>query len=198
MHEEIRARWAWVSRYASLGFSLIFVKGREATDMLRALGGDPADAEVMTMLEAGAEFGAELPVVRTGTIPRWGFVFEQFGRLGSDQDLIRELSVGTQVVSMLRTADGTSVFTLIEDGEVVTSFDPLMPMWRRGADPDRFAEAMVQVGLVRDGSVDPEVDVVTATLALATLELGIMLDGAAVEGPLLSVEISAEGSWMDD
>jgi hypothetical protein len=65
---------------------------------------------------------------------------------------------------------------------VLCTFDPAMPQWRSGSDPDRFAATMAAVGL--GTGADP----VLAVLTLVTVELGVRLDGAAVDGPLLSGE----------
>ncbi len=182
MDENVAAGWQWTQRFASLGFALTFAHGRRPEDMLTGFGVEPAEAEMMALAEAAEEFGPDYPVIRAGAAGDWGFTFEEFGSAGADQAALLALSGGTRLASVLRTADGTSAFTYAENGEVVCAFDPAMPQWRSGSDPDHFAATMAAIGL--GTGTDP----VVAVLTLVTVELGVRLDGAAVDGPLLSGE----------
>ena len=197
MYEALDADWAWTSRFSSLGFSLTFARARAEADMLQAYGVNPEDAEVMTLTEATEEFGVELPVIRVGRASDWAFAFEEFGRLGSDEDVLCKLAADTQAATVLCTGDGTSTFTFAESGVVSCALDLVMPAWRRGRDPDRFNDTLRSVGLNPNGSADAEVDPVVAGLRLLSVEFGIYLDGTAIDGPLLSGEASGDDSWLE-
>jgi hypothetical protein len=192
MDEDVAAGWDWTKQFASLGFALTFAQGRRGADLLTAFGVEPGDAQMLTLEEADESFGDDRPVIRAGETAGWAFAFEEFGSMAGDEDIIRALSAGTQVVSVLRTADGTSVFRFAEDGHLVCAFDPAMPQHRGGTDPDRFVRSMRALGLDPDGAAGPAPDPVVAALGIATVDLDIRLDESEVEGPLLSGESAAD------
>ena len=188
MYEDIAARWTWISRFTSTGFALTLAEGRSPEALLLSFGVDPGEADMLTLAGAGEEFGAEYPVIRAGDLDDWGFAFEEFGQKGGDETAILALSEGTKVASVFRGGDGTSVFTYAENGQLVCAFDPLMASWRRGVDPDRFADTMRAVGIDPGGSTRSGTDPIVAALTLVTVELGVQIDYASIEGPLLSGE----------
>jgi hypothetical protein len=191
--------WAWIGRYESLGFCLTLAQRRTGEEMLAAFGVDAASAELMTMAEADAEFGADLPVVRAGQDGEWGFAFERFGQVGSTGEALAGLSAGTRAVSVFHLANALGRLTIVENGSLVCGFEPLFPGNREGSDPRRFEPLMRGVGLDPDAGPDlARVDPVVAALELVTLAFGVRLRAELVEGPLRTGEVEPDMSWLDE
>lgn len=179
--------WAWIRRYKDLGFCLTAVEGVSAPAMLAGFGIATDSLVLRTLVQADAEWGTDLPVVRAGEVGGWGFTFELFGPANSDGAPARRLSVGTRAVSVWYVAKGFGYFGYLEDGVMACQFEPLFPKRREGSDPDQFASLMRQVGLAPDGGPDlARVDPTTAALDMVTLAFGLRLSADQVKGPLLT------------
>lgn len=86
------------------------------------------------------------------------------------------------------------------DGDMVTSFEPLLTHYRGGSDPDQFVPQMRQAGLSVEppdddadqhpDSAGPERDPRIALLEMLTLALGIRLPRDVALGPLCTVQPS--------
>jgi hypothetical protein len=72
------------------------------------------------------------------------------GSIGLDRHLLRDLSLGTEVVSIYRNLHADDYFIYAVDGEQITDFNQLAPHARAGSDPDRLVDEMREVGLDPD------------------------------------------------
>ncbi|MFI6742754.1 DUF6461 domain-containing protein [Nonomuraea sp. NPDC050451] len=83
---------------------------------------------------------------------------EPCGWSGTDDPTLSRLSVGTDVVSVLRHDYACDYFHYAADGIVITAFDPTAPEHRSGADTDRLAGLMREFGLPLEASSDDDWD----------------------------------------
>ena len=98
------------------GFCLTAVERRTEREILDAFGVTAASVELLTMAEADAEFGTELPVIRAGVSGALGFAFENFGTLGSDgEDGTPDLTRVDPTVAALELATLVCGLRLAED-----------------------------------------------------------------------------------
>ncbi|MEW9533906.1 DUF6461 domain-containing protein [Microbispora sp. NPDC049125] len=124
-------------------------------------------------------------------------------------DALQALSVGTEAVSVRRHDDSSDRFAYAVDGEQVTAFDPMIPAWRYGTDPDRLVELMRDVGF--DPAYEPSVEddeadeneegsfdrpTVDGALMLAARLTGVILTPDVLDGPLLGADIADH--WSQD
>ncbi|MFG1959835.1 DUF6461 domain-containing protein [Nonomuraea sp. NPDC049028] len=86
----------------------------------------------------------------------WCLIVEPGGTMGVTQEIIKPLSAGTRLVSHSRNVNAVSYFYWVEDGEIRLSFEPDIPGYRYGGDPDGLVGVMRQVGFdLEDGVQAP-------------------------------------------
>jgi hypothetical protein len=114
-------------------FCLTYLKGVDAAEALRRLGGHqdtPPDRE--PRLAFAVELGA------------WSVVIEPGGTLGADHALLEEASRGSAAVSVLRHGARAAHFGYVVDGTTITAFDPAYPAQETtwGEDPQFLRRLM--------------------------------------------------------
>ncbi|MEV4249695.1 DUF6461 domain-containing protein [Streptosporangium canum] len=85
--------------------------------------------------------------------------------------------------------DAGTDFVYVVDGELVTYFNPKIPNWRHGSDPDRLNDLMRQAGLDPDdvpGTGAEAPSSASGALLLAARLTGVVLTPEIIKGPLMS------------
>ncbi|WP_125506530.1 MULTISPECIES: DUF6461 domain-containing protein [unclassified Streptomyces] len=177
--------WMWANEEL-VSFNL--VRDRSPVDLLRLYDADPTAARTMTRRASDAAFGwPEGTVLRAGRAGTWSFCIENWWlAVGFDPGLLEELSVGTDTVHYFRNPKGGFFVKHLRDGRCVESFE-------LGLRPNPFYEA--PLGLHRAAeqrAVRTDQDPYTAGQRHAFWEVlselvGVRLDSALVNGPLLTV-----------
>lgn len=170
---------------------LAFVQGLSEIDVLRRMGAEERSIRPLTYEELIDE-GLFPDTVLAGRLGDWIVVIEEYG--WGSLDALEALSVGTEAVSVLRHDYASDCFGYAVNGESITSFNPMIPAWRSGCDPDRLVDLMRDVGFdpaYAPGDEDergeravrhPTVD---GALLLAARLTGVMLTQDVLNGPLL-------------
>ena len=194
---------AWADAYPGqepmLGeiFCLTFIRGVDAAEALRRMGGLPDTVATRTSSDLGnlhtfddgyPEMASALP------LGAWTVVFEPNGFNGSL--MTATLSRGTEAISVLRHDYASAGFTYAVDGELVTYFDPISPAYRNGADPDRLLTPMRDLGfpVTEDEEDDSDGDT-SRSLRLVEQLTGVLPTFAALTGPLTSAHVEP---WFTD
>ncbi|MEV4071308.1 DUF6461 domain-containing protein [Nonomuraea fuscirosea] len=76
----------------------------------------------------------------------WCLIVESNGGMGVTDEIMERLSAGTRLVSHYRNVNAVGYFFWVEDGEVRLSFEPAIPEYRYGSDPDVLVDVMRRVG----------------------------------------------------
>jgi hypothetical protein len=150
--------FTWISRVFETGYCVTFAHGVASVELLTRMGGNPEEVAKLTLEQAAqrqAQLAWEQSVARAGVHQGWGFAVEDIGGHGADKGVLSRVSLGTQALALLRTADATCHFMYAEGGEIICSFDPYTPTVRRGTDPDRLLTWMEGLGLIPAGAEGP-------------------------------------------
>ncbi|MFJ2030631.1 DUF6461 domain-containing protein [Streptosporangium sp. NPDC087985] len=193
--------YAWINHegYAGLlisGLSVIFVRDRDHTSLLGALG-LPMPVDEASMLTPGGPFIASVYAHPAGVT-----VVERGGYVGALRPVIEGLSTGTMAASISQTFETDIYFAYAEDGEVISAFNIDDPAVRHGRSPDAIAAHIADLGfptfdddLEEDEDEDEEEDIYAAVpgkrqlalccaLALATRLTGLRLTEDQLAAPL--------------
>ncbi|MBQ1121883.1 DUF6461 domain-containing protein [Streptomyces sp. B15] len=148
------------------GYCVLFVRGISPVDVFPRIVGDEdcrpvsvdrMEAEVIKMagedleeedvpaldideLRSSGMICDEGPLLRAGTHGDWCFVIESEGPYLAKNEIIRSASRATVALSVLKSESGTSWISYAEDGEILASFDPLLPQHDNGSRPDILDE----------------------------------------------------------
>ncbi|MGJ6962755.1 DUF6461 domain-containing protein [Streptosporangium sp. G11] len=181
----------WLARGHELGdvWCLTFVWGLDEAEALRRIGAIEESIRPLTYEELDDE-GLFPDTVLAGRLGGWTVLIERGGWQTIERDAFRALSTATEVVSVLRNDHATHNFVYARDGRTVTSFDPMIPAWRYGSDPDRLVDAMRAAGFDpghAPGDEDENVDhpTVDGALLLAVRLTRVVLTQEVLNGPLL-------------
>ncbi|MER5645486.1 DUF6461 domain-containing protein [Streptosporangium sp. NPDC002524] len=138
---------AWLARGYELGdqWCLAFARGPDEAEALRRIGADDRSIRLLTCRELIDE-GVFPGMILAGRLEDWTVLIEPHGWRASEPGVLRALSAGTEAVMVMRQDHSAHLFEYAVDGELVTSFDPMIPAWRYGSDPDRLVDAMRAVG----------------------------------------------------
>ncbi|GII84726.1 hypothetical protein Ssi03_27160 [Sphaerisporangium siamense] len=184
---------AWLAGGYELGdvWCLTFVWGLDETSALRRIGATEESIRPLTYRELMDE-GLFPDTVLAGRLGGWTVLIERNGCRTAELDALLALSTATEAVSVLRNDYAADAFTYARDGKVVTTFDPRIPAWRYGSDPDRLVDAMRAVGFDpeyprADQDDDGNVDRLTldGALLLAVRLTRVVLTQEVLNGPLL-------------
>ena len=175
----------------SLGeiFCLTFIKDVDDDEALRRMGGLPDTLAVRTPADIAKlhTFDEGYPTVASALrLGSWTVVFEPDGFEGPE--LVTAVSRGTEAISVLRHDYAAPAFAYAVGGTLVTHFDPTVPAYRYGSDPDLLLPSMLDVGFSLadndffDGSI-------ARCLQLAGELTGALPTVEALAGPLPSAHI---------
>jgi hypothetical protein len=127
--------------------------------------------------------------VRVARIGDWSAAIEWLQLGGYLDNIAARLSLGTEAVSIAVTAKGSGTVNYFVDGDWTTCFELGAPYdTRAGSQPDRFHQALVDVGLagIANGTGEdlPLHRQIVATLTMLTNEFGIRLPHAVYQSAL--------------
>ncbi|WP_217178196.1 DUF6461 domain-containing protein [Streptomyces sp. AC495_CC817] len=155
----------WVCEAYPFGHTLVFCEGLDPEQVLLRLGArreslfpltrfeaqeievrnaadEPYDLDHLDDLdvEAVEERGFLRPevdaVLRAGAIEGWAFAVQASTSYVSARDYLPALSRGTRVVTACRDVNATQRVEYAVDGRVLSSFDPGLPAYDDGAEPE--------------------------------------------------------------
>ncbi|MGS2641231.1 DUF6461 domain-containing protein [Streptosporangium sp. LJ11] len=190
---------AWLADDHGLGdlWCLTFVRGLDEAEALRRVGAEESSIRPLTYEELVDE-GLFPDTLLAGRLGDWAVLIEESG--WDALDAVKTLSAGSEAVSVLRHDYAADRFAYAVDGQVVTSFNPMIPAWRYGSDPDRLVSLMREAGFdpayaPGDGTDEdneertvrhPRVD---GALMLVARLTGVMLTQEVLNGPLLGGDV---------
>jgi Family of unknown function (DUF6461) len=185
--------WDWLEESPlRIGCALVFARDVTQDQVFGAFDVDPSSAHTEDW-----EFDPEDRRIRVGRLGTWTFAIDESmeslhlaihgGNVG------QRLSAGTEAVVIEWTAKPTEAFEYWTDGTLMTRFEPYRVCDRDGSEPDRFLDEMRRLGMVTEADDEAEgpEDVLSATLDLMTLALGIRLPEEVAFGPLATVSLDA-------
>jgi Family of unknown function (DUF6461) len=150
MSEDIVSGYKWLDTSRYLGGCITYVRSHEEDEVLRRFGGDLTTSQTMTLRDVyEAQMEEDLPygassMVLADTIGEWVVIYEDVGIQGIRNEVLRQVSRGTEMVSVSWTQT-IDQFVYAVDGEIVTRFEPLAPYRRSGSDPDRLNSYMADL-----------------------------------------------------
>ncbi|NBE55147.1 DUF6461 domain-containing protein [Streptomyces boluensis] len=184
---------AWLMEFSDLGFCLTLTRNRNAEDVIRAYGIDPAHARPLP-LDAFLEVDPNGTGVDEGTVIRFGhsgqnaFSLEYLDTKGGRHPVLANLSAGTETVVLTEAADAMTLFRHARDGVRLSSFEPDAPQETlNGPGPHTYAELLQRV--ITERATDDEADRKTAlqdTLRVVHDQYGELPAPAQLSGPLLT------------
>ncbi|MEU7889795.1 DUF6461 domain-containing protein [Microbispora bryophytorum] len=193
-----RADIAWLYPEWGLGdlWCLTFVRDVDEIEALRRMGASEESIEPLTY-EQLIDGGLFPDTVLAGRLGDWTALIEVYGWHATEIDTLRALSSGTESVSVLRHDYASDDFAYAVDGELITCFDPGIPAWRSGSDPDRLVNVMRDAGFdpdytpgdSHDGATGRRPNVASALLLVARLT-GVMLTEEILNGPWLGGSVA--------
>ncbi|GII05250.1 DUF6461 domain-containing protein [Planobispora takensis] len=135
---------------------LTFVRGLDEVEALQRVGIEEGSVRPLTHGELMDEwqFPPTPNKVLAGRLGGWTVLIEVCA--WAALDAFQALSAGTEAVSVRRHDHATDSFAYAVDGELATAFDPLLPGWRWGSDPDRLMDPMREVGF--DPAYEPSLE----------------------------------------
>ncbi|MCX2926985.1 DUF6461 domain-containing protein [Streptomyces sp. NEAU-W12] len=174
-------------------FCVTAVRGLGEAGVLARLGAVGSDPLPRCPIDGVVEhFGPDSWAVRVycPTGSGWAYVFDAFPQVGVTfrEPVLKELSRGTEAVSVWKFLDGTTRVAHARDGEILALFDS----WRfdpaSGKEPGRLNRALERVGFLLDEPGDDLSDPAAALEAVES-EFGLTVDPQEVAGPLPTVVV---------
>jgi hypothetical protein len=174
MSEDVVADYKWLDTSRYVGGCVTYVRSREEDDVLRRFGGDLTTSQPMTLQDVyEAQQEEDLPygassMILADTIGEWVVIYEDVGIQGIRDEVVRQVSRGTEMVSVSWTQT-IDQFVYAVDGEIVTRFEPLASYRRSGSDPDRLNSYMADLPFKPGNAVK-------SALVLAERITGVMFE----------------------
>jgi hypothetical protein len=120
--------------------------------------------------------------IEVGRADGGSIMVEWAGDAGILRDVVRDLSLGTSMVSVTRNVNHRSHFIHAIDGRVVASLDPMFPNWIYSDEPERLRQDLDELGMLpQPRPEDDDEDgffayYIEAALALAERRTGVRLE----------------------
>jgi hypothetical protein len=187
-------------------YSVAFIRGRDPVEVLRRFGSGrgremsfaelTSEVNDFVMGTGGGDGGGHVGVVAAGD---WCVAVEPWGWSAVMDERLTRLSAGSEVVAVTRHDYADDHFAYAVDGSVITTFGPITPDDRYGADKDRLNHLMREVGLPTDETADDEWEVryddlaqhgLARAFALAARLTGVTFTAGLLDGPLLAGPIA--------
>ncbi|MEV2269219.1 DUF6461 domain-containing protein [Nonomuraea africana] len=185
---------SWLAHGWDLGdaWCLTFVRGLDPAEALGRLGAPEESIRPLSYRELNEE-GLFPFTVLAGRLEGWAVLIERNGSEAMKADVTEALSVGAELVSVMRLDYANDWFVYALDGDRVTSFDPRKPAWRYGSDPDRLLDAMREVGVdptyLPGEQIGTRPPTMSEALLLAAQLTGVALSQEVLNGPLLGGDV---------
>ncbi|WP_214415350.1 DUF6461 domain-containing protein [Sphaerisporangium fuscum] len=179
---------AWLVEEEELGdlWCLTYVKGLDEAEALRRMGAEADSVRPLTY-EALMDEGLFQDTALAARLDEWTVLIEVYGWQATESAVLRALSAGTEVVSVLRHDYYANEFAYAVDGELVTCFNYMHPTQRYGSDPDRLVDVMREVGFDpgREGDRTEDDKPIDRALRLAARLTGVVLTQEVLGGCLM-------------
>jgi hypothetical protein len=158
------------------GYCAVFVRGIDPAELLARAGGEDLHPVALTRTEAARieAFGEDIdeddvpevefeqlqdsgvlagdgPVLQAGEHNGWSFVIEPEGSYLAADDMVRSVSSQTVALSLRDSESGSCWISYAEDGEIVSSFDPLFPGSDYGTRPELLERLTGHVAAINTG-----------------------------------------------
>lgn len=175
------AQWAWATQSYYPGFCLTFVRDQDPAIVAGLLGGGPL--AILTAEEADRVFPPSVPgsLLRCGTVPGWAYCYEDRAPVGFQPPLYQRLSVGSDVVQIVKGGDGMNIARRVVDGQQTEEFEPRnRPAYRNNGPAVLLARAD---RVLRD---HPEAGGLLAALHAVSEHVGAIAPRDVLDGPLLT------------
>jgi hypothetical protein len=90
----------------------------------------------LDQLQGSGVFASEGPILRAGEHEGWAFVIEPGGSYLAADDILKSVSRQTVALCLRDSESGSCWVSYAEDGEILSSFDPLFPESDYGTRPE--------------------------------------------------------------
>ncbi|OUD00147.1 DUF6461 domain-containing protein [Streptomyces swartbergensis] len=122
---------------------------------IEALGEDISEEDVpevdFEQLKDSGVLGSDGPVLRAGAHDGWSFVIEPEGSYLAAHDIVKSVSRETVALCVRDSESGSCWISYAEDGEILSSFDPLFPDSDYGTRPDVLDRLTGHVAAINNG-----------------------------------------------
>jgi hypothetical protein len=163
---------------------------RAATALIEALGEDIGEDDVpdvsMDQLQNSGLLAADGPILRAGEYDGWSFVIEPEGSYLAADDILKSVSRETVALSLRDSESGSSWISYAQDGEILSSFDPLFPDSDYGTQPEVLKELTGHVAAITNGD---RADAYANAVRAIQQRLQITVPQEADETGLLTIKI---------
>lgn len=179
-----RGVWEWAEDPRIPGFCITFTRDRTPEAVLAAYGADVSQASVLIMEDTADAFPLSVggTLLRAGMLGTWTFCYENLEPEGFKEGVRSRLSAGTETLELFAGGNGLVTFTYLRDQRKIEFFEPGSPHTVRGDGPHRFSHPVQEVLDAATAPVTPA----HAALQVIGQYIGAGLDGATLEGPLLT------------
>lgn len=127
------------------------------------------------------------PLLRAGSHGDWSFMIEPEGPYLADDEILKAVSKGTVALAMRESASGSSWIAYAENGDILSSFDPLFPDQDYGTQPRVLEERTGHREAIRAGQ---RADAFPNAVRKIQQELGCIIPPEADAGRLLAIRIA--------
>ncbi|WP_218162331.1 DUF6461 domain-containing protein [Streptomyces sp. Ag109_O5-10] len=202
-------------RLYQFGYSTIFAKDLSPAELLSRAAGilvqpvavSRAEAETITVLgegitaddlphldpdalhEAGL-LGGDVTLLRAGTHAGWSFAVETEGTYLAADEILARVSRGTAALSLRESESGSSWIAYAEDGDILSSFDPLYPNNDFGKGPARLEQLTGHREAIASGE---RADAFANATRAVQQELGCSVPAEVDADQMLAIGISYGG-----
>jgi hypothetical protein len=122
---------------------------------IEALGEDIDEDDVpevdFELLQDSGVLASDGPVLRAGEHDGWSFVIEPEGSYLAADDIVKSVSSQTVALCLRDSESGSSWISYAEDGEILSSFDPLFPDSDYGTRPEVLDRLTGHVAAINTG-----------------------------------------------
>jgi hypothetical protein len=112
---------------------------RSELEAIKAFGSDVEEEDVPELdfdeLERSGILASDGPLLRAGIHDGWAFVVESEGPYLAKEEILKSASRGTAALSAQLSETAAAWISYAEDGEILSSFDPLFPESDYGKNP---------------------------------------------------------------
>ena len=143
-----------LARAGGEGFQAVALTRTEAAT-IEALGEDIGEDDLPELdfeqLQASGVLAGDGPVLRAGAQGDWSFVVEPEGSFLAGDSILQSVSRTTVALSLRDSESGSCWISYAEDGEILSSFDPLFPQSDYGNRPEALEQLTGHVEAIGSG-----------------------------------------------
>ncbi|MBX9362244.1 DUF6461 domain-containing protein [Streptomyces sp. WAC04114] len=194
------------------GYCAVFARGLAPAELLARAGGEGLHPVALTRTESGlieargedidvddlpgvdldqlhgsGVLASEGPVLRAGEHEGWSFVIEPEGSYLAADDILTSVSRQTVALCLRDSESGSRWISYAEDGEILSSCDPLFPDGDYGTRPQAFAQLAGHAAAISNGD---RAEAYANAVRAIQQRLQCMVPREADESRLLTVKIA--------